>query len=312
MSKANILLIAAAVLLVSGIIGQASVFAARASKKKSAFTVCSFNIRYANNKGDCFPDGSSAAWADRRDAVKTFVESVKPDIIGLQEVRKVQAEDFMEFFGNEYGYYDVGRDSPTGASIAEADCEGVGVLYRKDRFDLVDKGFFWLDGTPGTLPVRNDDKTFGDWHSACRRVAAWTLLSDKRRGSLIAFYSTHFDHRSKVARQQAAALMAERMDSLKADVVIAMGDLNTRLDDGWLRPLEEKFAYARNTAPGSDRNTGTFNGFGKRDTDIIIDHIFYGGNVVPLLYWVEREGYGVPMLSDHYPVLLRLDYGKRR
>ena len=78
-----------------------------------------------------------------------------------------------------------------------------------------------------------------------------------------------------------------------------MGDLNTRLDDGWLRPLEEKFAYARNTAPGSDRNTGTFNGFGKRDTDIIIDHIFYGGNVVP-------------MLSDHYPVLLRLDYGKRR
>ena len=289
--------------------GPTSVFIARLPERESAMTICSFNIRYANNKGDKFPDGSNAAWTDRRGAVKSFVESIRPDIIGLQEVRKAQSEDFADFFANEYGYYDVGRDSQTGASVAEANCEGVGILYRKDRFELVDKGFFWLDGNPESLPVQNEDKTYGDWHSACRRVTTWMLLRDKRhRGSVVGFYSTHFDHRSQDAMRESSELLAKRMKVFLGDVdaVIAVGDLNTKLEEGLLQPLQESFSYARTTASGSDLYTGTFNGFGNADS--IIDHVFYGGKMVPLRYWVDRTNYGVPMLSDHYPVLLKLDY----
>ena len=286
-----------------------SIYIARLPQSPTAMTVCSFNIRFANTKGDKFPDGSSAAWTERRDAVKKFVETVRPDIIGLQEIRKAQSEDFLAFFGDEYGYYDVGRDSETGASVAEANCEGVGVLYRKDRFELVEKSFFWLDGNPDVRPVRNGDRTYGDWHSACRRVTVCTVLKDKKHGgSPVYFYSTHFDHRSDEAIKQSSALMAQRMKAVeKADVMIAVGDLNTRSEAGLLQPLQEGFSYARTDAPGSDGYVGTFNGFGRANS--IIDHIFYAGkDIVPLRYWVDKSDYGVPMLSDHYPVLFRFDY----
>ncbi|MBP5483534.1 MAG: hypothetical protein J6X99_04685 [Bacteroidales bacterium] len=85
-----------------------------------------------------------------------------------------------------------------------------------------------------------------------------------------------------------------------------MGDLNTELEDGLLKPMQESFAYARTEAPGSDLNVGTFNGFGHASS--IIDHVFYDGDLVPLHYWVHKNGYGLPMLSDHYPVLVKLDY----
>lgn len=287
--------------------GPTSVFIAPVPESETAVTVCSFNIRYANNK-DKYPDGSSAAWVDRRDAVKRFMEQVKPDIVGLQEVRKAQSEDFYTFFGDAYGYYDVGRDSESGASVAEANCEGVGILYRKDRFELVRKGFFWLDAIPDVRPAQNSDKRYGQWHSACRRVTVYTVLKDKRHGgSTICFYSTHFDHVSEEAMQLSSALMTQKMKEIsKADVVVAVGDLNTTLEAGLLEDMQGSFRYARGEAPGSDFYTGTFNGFGSANK--LIDHIFYEGAVVPVKYWVDKTGYGVPFLSDHYPLLFRFDY----
>ena len=295
--------------------GPTSVFIAPLPKSSTAMTVCSFNIRYANSK-DLYPDGSSAAWAARRKAVKRFIDTVKPDIIGLQEVRKPQSADFYSFFGDDYGYYDVGRDSKTGASVAEADCEGVGILYRKDRFELVKKEFFWLDKDIHTRPELNPDKTYGDWHAACRRVTVCTVLKDKKHnGTPVYFYSTHYDHRSLTAIGNSSDLMVEQMRAIgKLDdiknakgVVIVVGDLNTTSESGHLAPLEKNMYYARFDAPGLDRYTGTFNGFGHSCS--LIDHIFYGGKAVsPVKYWVDRTDYGVPFLSDHYPVLFEFDY----
>ena len=287
--------------------GPTSIFIARLPESESAVTVCSFNIRYANNK-DKYPDGSSAAWVDRREAVKRFMDSVKPDIVGLQEVRKAQSEDFYTFFGDAYGYYDVGRDSETGASVAEANCEGVGILYRKDRFELVRKGFFWLDANPDARPAQNTDKRYGEWRSACRRVTVYTVLKDKKHGgSTLCFYSTHFDHVSEEAMRLSSALMAQKMKEIsRADVVVAVGDLNTTLEAGLMEALQDDFLYARTEAPGADLYTGTFNGFGHANK--LIDHIFYQGAVAPVKYWVDKTGYGVPFLSDHYPLLFRFDY----
>ena len=279
-----------------------------------SMTVCSFNIRYANSS-DTYPDGSSAAWTARRESVKKFVDTVKPDIIGLQEVRKAQSEDFASYFGADYGYYDVGRDSGSGASVASANCEGVGVLYRKDRFELITKDFFWLDESTRTLPTKNDDGTYGAWHSACRRVTVYVKLRDKKNNATVWFFPTHYDHKSADARKNAAQLNYDqikaicKVDNLKdANVVIFhVGDLNTAYDSGQLKPLNDNLYYARETAAGNDKYTGTYNGFG--DKSSIIDHIYYGGKAVkPVKYWVDRTDYGVPFLSDHYPILFQWEY----
>ena len=279
-----------------------------------SMTVCSFNIRYANTS-DTYPDGSSAAWSARRESVKKFVDTVKPDLIGLQEVRKAQSEDFNSYFGAEYGYYDVGRDSGSGASVASANCEGVGVLYRKDRFELLSKDFFWLDEKPRELPAKNSDGTYGAWNSACRRVTVYVKLKDKKNGATVWFFPTHYDHKSEVARKNAADLNYEQIKALcKVDdvknanvVIFHVGDLNTTSTSSQLKTLNDNMFYARSTAAGNDQDTGTYNGFG--DKNSIIDHIYYGGKAVkPIKYWVDRTNYGVPFLSDNYPILFQWEY----
>lgn len=280
-----------------------------------SMTVCTFNIRYANTS-DTYPDGSSAAWSARSAAVKKFIDTVKPDLIGLQEVRKEQSQYFTATFGSEYGYYDVARDSKTGASVASSGGEGVGVLYRKDRFELVQKDFFWLDATLRELPAKNADGTYGAWNSACRRVTVYVQLKDKKHGnSPVWFFPTHYDHKSDLARKNAADLMCKQMQTLckvsdlkGSDVVLFhVGDLNTTYDNAALKSLYDNLFYARATAAGPDKGTGTFNGFGNSNS--LIDHIYYGGKAVkPVKYWVDRTNYGVPFLSDHYPVLFTWEY----
>ena len=277
--------------------------------------VCTFNIRYANTS-DTYPDGSSAAWKDRSASVKKFFDTVKPDLVGLQEIRKEQAQWFSSQLASDYGYYDVGRDSNNGSSVTSAGGEGVGVLYRKERFELVSKDFFWLDQSTRTLPDKNSDGTYGAWNSACRRITLCVVLKDKKHGdALIYFFPTHYDHKSTDARKNSADLMVSQMKSItKADdlknagvVLFHVGDLNTAHDSGQLKSLNDNLNYARLAVTGSDTYTGTFNGFG--DKSSIIDHIYFGGKAVkPVKYWVDRTNYGVPFLSDHYPVLFQWEY----
>ncbi len=285
------------------------------SGNPDAVTVCTFNIRYANSD-DTYPNGSSAAWSVRTTPIKTFIETVKPDLIGIQEIRQDQSKWLSSTFAADYGYYDVSRDSGSGTTVATAKGEGVGLMYRKDRFELVLKDFFWLDDTPRTLPAKNDDNTYGTWHSACRRVTVYAELKDKKHGdAIIWFLPTHYDHKSDEARQKAAELMVEQMQTLckvsslkdAGVVILHVGDLNTTSDNAAMKPLNDNMFYARTDAPGNDRNKSTFNGYGKSSS--IIDHIYYGGKAVkPVLYWVDTKDYGVPYLSDHYPVLFQFEY----
>ena len=282
----------------------------------ASMTVCTFNIRYANT-ADTYPDGSSAAWSVRAPAVKQFIDTAKPDLIGLQEVRSEQSKFFASsYFNGEYGYYDVGRDSSSGSSVSSAGGEGVGVMYLKSRFELVQKDFFWLDETPRTIPSKNADGTYGAWHGACRRVTVYVILKDKQNNdALVYFFPTHYDHKSSDARKNAAELMISQMKLLckesdlknSSKVIIHVGDLNTTSDSSELKPLNDNMNYARLTASGSDKYSATFNGFGKSSS--IIDHIYYVGNTIkPGKYWVEGSNYGIPFLSDHNPVLFQFEY----
>ncbi|MBQ6015246.1 MAG: endonuclease/exonuclease/phosphatase family protein [Bacteroidales bacterium] len=286
-----------------------------ASTSADAMLVCTFNIRYANT-ADKFPDGTSAAWSVRAPAVKKFVETNKPDLIGLQEVRKEQSQWFSSTFGSEYGYYDVCRDNASGSSVASAGGEGVGLLYKKERFELVLKDFFWLDDKPRERPAQNSDGTYGAWNSACRRVTVYAELKDKKHNnSIVWFFPTHYDHKSDAARKNAAELMITQMKALckvtdlknAEPVIIHVGDLNTTPENAALKPLFDNMSNSRDTAESANKYQSTFNGFG--DSSKIIDFIFYGGkSVKPVKYWVDIADYGVPFISDHYPVLFQWEY----
>lgn len=264
--------------------------------------ICTFNIRYFNTT-DPYP------WSARKEPVMKFIKTVAPDLVGLQELRSTQSQDIQLALADDYGLYDIDRD--TGNSVASGSGEGVGILYKKSRFTVKDKGFFWLAENPDKLPEKNSDGTYSSWHSACRRVVVWTKLEDKLNDNkTVWFFATHFDHVSSSARLNSSNLTLKQIREITKQSnirnascpIFLVADFNCKPGSDELAPLMAEMIDARTSAAKTDNGT-TFNSFSS-STFSVIDHIFYGGPVKADVYDIDTNDYGVKYLSDHYPVLL--------
>lgn len=275
--------------------------------EENTLLVGSFNIRYYNTS-DTYP------WSARKDAVMAFINDRQPDFLGLQEIRSSQAQDFVYELSEDYGYYDINRD--TGTSISGSSGEGVGILYRKDRFTIEDKGFFWLAEPSDKLPDENADGTFSSWSSACRRIVVWVKATDKHHDDMtVWFFATHFDHKSTDARLNSSNLTVEKLHEItgisdlkgSGTPVFLVADFNCTYTSSELAPIRASMNDARTTATKSEPDQRTLNGFGET-SDSIIDHIFYVGGITADEYDVITDDYGAAYISDHYPILLQCTY----
>ncbi|MBR5018742.1 MAG: endonuclease/exonuclease/phosphatase family protein [Bacteroidales bacterium] len=249
--------------------------------------VMTFNIRLSPREDF---DGDNC-WINRREAVVRMLDESQPDLFGIQEGYIVQV-NYLEEKLPEYGRYGVCRDD--GLERGEANA----IFWRKDRFELKQCNTYWLSETPDTVSL--------GWDGACRRIVTWAQLSDKMTGQDVWFFNTHFDHVGKVAREEAGKLIMERMNEMvpAGDVVFLTGDFNANWDDPILEPIRAELLECRETASVTD-GRNTFNAWGNKevpDGEDIIDHIFYRG-VTAERYELLTGDYGVPFVSDHWPVL---------
>lgn len=276
-------------------------------KTSNTLRIVSFNIRCINTS-----DADEYQWDKRKQPCVDYIKDANPDFLGFQELRPSQATWFEKNLSEEYGYYDICRD--TGGAIKNTgNGEGVGIIWKKERFTLVNKGFFWLAEDPSKLPAQNADGTYSSWNSACRRIVVWGEFKDREHGNkTVYFMSTHFDHKSDDARKKSSDLTISKvkeickvssLDKMTAPVFV-VADFNCTPGSEGLAPLEAAFNFAR---PATDA-TGTYNAWGASSK--IIDHIFYKGNVKAGKYQVvtENEKYGIKYLSDHYPIQFDCTY----
>ena len=248
--------------------------------------VMSFNIRVSPDDGF---DGENS-WAVRKEGCIEMIRDVEPDLFGVQEGLCRQVRHLVDNLP-EYGSHGIGNEADdTGETNA--------VFYRKDRFELVDKGTFWLSETPGEASC--------GWDGAYKRVVSWVRLKDLARGGEVFFFNTHFDHMGKVAREQSGRMVVEAIRSMTGGgdcPVFLVGDFNANHDDHILDPIREYMGMAREDAPTSDA-LNTYHAWKTIDDNAggsIIDHIFYR-NARPLEYVTWTKGYGLGCISDHYPV----------
>lgn len=246
------------------------------------YKAISFNIRMsANAKAD-----GEHCWSNRRKAVVKLLRQEAPDFFGVQEALPDQYK-YLNRKMWKYGHVGVGRDD------GKAEGESMTVYYNKRRFRLLDSGTRWLSETP-------DEVSFG-WDAACRRTVTYVLLQDKKSGRNLCFFNTHFDHVGSTARRESVLLLCRLVDEMapKGTPIILGGDMNSTLDDPIFKPLEEhQLLPARDMAPVSDFGP-TYNGWGKGSGQI--DH-FFVRSVDVQQFSVLRGDYGVPYVSDHYPV----------
>src|SRR5689334_5686035 len=93
--------------------------------------VMSFNIRTGTGL-----DGMNS-WPFRRDLFFKTIERFNPDILGMQEVLPFQGEEIKQRL-KDYDFVGVPRND--GKSKGEM----AAVMFRRDRFDKVRDGTFWL------------------------------------------------------------------------------------------------------------------------------------------------------------------------
>lgn len=275
------------------------------------FSVMSFNIR-----GSRFADGANV-WPQRRTLNVATILKYAPDIIGFQEV---QRGNLVAYAGHLTAYdCQLGR---AGVLRGEAE-ERVAIYWKRDRFERVDGGSFFLSETP--------DRWSRGWGANLTRVANWVRLRCRLTGHATLTLNTHLDHESHLARLEGSRLIVRRLDALARDddgAIVVTGDFN---DPAVAQPSLEQPAGRAHTIFTAAGFRDTFIEAGYADgPEVHTFHKFEGPARAPYglrIDWVlVRDGAqqvrtralsivqdAAPPLypSDHYPVLAALELAPR-
>ena len=261
-----------------------SVLGTEAKKASTELKVMSYNIRHAYVEAK---DTGVKHWDNRNFASVNMVNAEKPDIIGFQEMKEAQQLYMV-------------KNLPDYEEVFESRSNTKYILFRKDRFQKLDQGCFWLSETP--------EKSSYGWGSVSIRATLWVKLKDLKTKKIVYFFDTHLDVKSYEARIKGAALNVDFMKKIcgKKNVQIILGDMNTENEDD-LKSFETWLQNGRKNAPDTD-NKMTYNGFGFSKKPTRLDHIFCR-NAEPVKYRViDGKNYGVEYISDHFPVMLTVKY----
>lgn len=240
-----------------------------------------------NLRNSAADDGSNS-WPQRREATPRMLREEVPDLFGLQEALADQLA-YLDTTCPQYARVGVGRDN--GADEGET----MAIYYLRDRFELLDSGTFWLSETP--------DEVSRGWDGACNRTATWVRLRDKASGKEFYYFNTHLDHRGSIAREEGIALLVRKIREIagRKSAVVLGGDFNSSTDSEIFKPLNRWMKSARDKARQTDHK-GTYNGFGAAPDTIVIDHLYFRGGIKCSRFATLDGDYGVPYLSDHYPI----------
>ena len=269
-------------LVLAGLLGLASMQARAADP----LSVMSFNIRLPAES-----DGVDY-WETRKPLAVRMLREQQPDVIGLQELVKAQA-DYLARELPQYAWFGRGREADGGG-------EHMGVFYRKDRLKVIESGDFWLSDTPDVA----GSITWGHPHP---RMVTWALFEQRSDGRRFYLFSTHLPYRDEdeAARLKGAQAIARRLATLPDDVpVVLTGDFNTTPDSDAHAVLAGTLQDAWTTAPRVEGIDATFHGFtGKADRRI--DWIFVrGAQLESITSVTTRWNNRYP--SDHFPLVATL------
>ena len=169
--------------------------------------IMTFNLRYASAS-----DGPNS-WMYRKDHLIDIINRYHPVVMGTQEGLHDQLNEIHQRLISGYKKFGVERE-PNGEYEA--------IFYDTQIVERLDGGNFWLSDTPeiGGTPA---------WGAGCVRLTTWCKFRLKATNQHFYFFNTQFDHVSKKARINSAALIWKKIQeiTLPHDPVFVVGDFNT-------------------------------------------------------------------------------------
>lgn len=257
--------------------------------------VATYNMRNDNNSEDStYGNG----WKQRYPIIAALIQFHDFDIFGTQECLYHQVQDLSKKLP-EYDYYGIGRDDGKHSG------EHSEIFFKKDKFQMLNQGDFWLSQTP-------DKPSLGWDATCCNRICSWVLLQDKKSKKKFYVFNTHYDYQKDLARNESSKLMLKKIKQIAGNnPVIFMGDLNGGNDSEWYKAIANstflKDSYTEAKKPYA--NNGSFNAFGKAvNSNEIIDHIFISKQFSVEKWGILTDTYRGKYPSDHFPVLAVLKW----
>ena len=255
---------------------------------EAALRVASLNVHYIS------PGQSRLVWEDRREAVLQVVGEVDADVFAFQEMETFQGRHWAE----DNVQLDWLRDNLPGYGFAAQSEPRVfpstqPIMYRRDRFFVLETGFFFFSPTPDAIYSR-------PWRARFPAFCSFVRLQDRRDGASFYVYNVHLDAMSGYNRRRSAELLVERIGTRERpqDPVVVIGDFNS---PAFARPLQTlRRAGFRRAGGRTWRSTFHF----ARGLNLMpaIDHILVseGLGAGRTVVWRSRPDGVYP--SDHYPI----------
>jgi endonuclease/exonuclease/phosphatase family metal-dependent hydrolase len=250
--------------------------------------IMTFNIRYDN------PADAPSDWNSRLPVIKAYLDTLRPDIMGVQEALYHQNEDLLKIMPG-YAYFGGGRDDGLQSG------EYSSVFYRTDRFEILEHAQFWLSETPD-IPG-----TIG-WEAILPRIVTWGKFLDIATGKTFYVFNTHYSHVSDGARRRSMELMSDMMTEIAGDEpVVVTGDFNIRMNSELYNDMVNHFDTRNNLQNAALLSNypeePTFNGFRDMVDAAAIDYIFFSKDFFTFKnYAVDKIKEDDVFISDHWPV----------
>ncbi len=246
-------------------------------------TIGTYNIRLDSQ--DDVRNGNG--WTRRAPYLTQLVEFNDFDVIGMQEVLYHQLQYILKALP-KYQYTGVGRDDGHQAG------EFSPILFKKEKFDLLKEGHFWLS--------EQQDHPNKGWDAACVRICSWAYLKDKNTKKEFWFFNLHMDHVGIEARKNSAKLILSKIKEMcGSKPVILTGDFNVDQTNESYKLLAESGVLFDSYQVAATRyiSNGTFNAFNPNiASNSRIDHIFVTKSFSVARYGVLTDSYRTPKTND--------------
>lgn len=172
-----------------------------------------FNIRFKTTA-----DQGELSWDNRKSYVARTIIDFKYDIVGVNEMNADSQQEDMKSLLPEYSFVEWGGNSSTVPNQGTVNA----VLFRTDKFDLLEEGHYFLCTDPSKSLISWDNS------SGNKRFTVWAKLRVKETGELFYYFITHLDHLGSDARNEGTRINIEKVRSISGHYpAIICGDHNS-------------------------------------------------------------------------------------
>lgn len=235
-------------------------------------TLVSFNIRSDH------PRDNKNNWIHRRNAIIEFIKNKKPSIICMQEVQSHMFKWLYKRLFNQYDCVEIAGNKKHTSLLKNLNwfSNGLVIWYDKTKYKLRFTQF--------ATEEHNHPEKF---------ILETIFETDNKK--IINVINTHYDSIYQHRRQMLTSKLNTIIKGVVSPIYVC-GDFNAGINSNEIKSINLPYCV-----PFSNEIQRTFNHFD--DTWAIIDFIFSNKE---MNYEIHTKDYGVPYISDHYPIIINL------